>query len=336
METVEGSRRRVFVAGATGYIGRHAVRELVERGCEVVSFARPRAGVGGADDAERTHRRLAGSEVRFGDVCEPHSVAADGLRGERFDAMVCCLTTRTGGIADAWRIDYQATRNVMEAGRDLGVGHFVLLSAICVQKPELEFQRAKLRAERELIESGLTYSIVRPTAFFKSLAGQVERIKQGRAYVMFGDGAGAACKPIGERDLARYMADCLDDPQRWNRILPVGGPGPAVTALDRGRMLFELTGRKPRYRRVPVKIFDALIPVLGGLARVFPGFRDRAEFARIGRYYASESMLWMDPQTGEYDESMTPSYGDETLRQFYARVVGEGLAGQELGDHALF
>lgn len=50
----------------------------------------------------------------------------------------------------------------------------MLLSAICVQKPLLEFQRAKLKFEKELVEAGdINYSIVRPTAFFKSLAGQV-------------------------------------------------------------------------------------------------------------------------------------------------------------------
>jgi hypothetical protein len=55
----------------------------------------------------------------------------------------------------------------------------------------------------------ISYSIVRPTAFFKSLAGQVELVKQGKPYVMFGDGNLASCKPISEQDLARFMADCI-------------------------------------------------------------------------------------------------------------------------------
>ncbi len=43
-----------------------------------------------------------------------------------------------------------------------------------MQRPLLEFQRAKLKFEEELQAAGdITYSIVRPTAFFKSLAGQV-------------------------------------------------------------------------------------------------------------------------------------------------------------------
>lgn len=169
----------------------------------------------------------------------------------------------------------QATKNVLDVAREKGASHFVLLSAICVQKPLLEFQRAKLKLEADLqvgplLEksthySGLealiaavadpvgvgtgvsddgaaglcgsacfaghvhfplqlhpccclsclqaagdiTYSIVRPTAFFKSLAGQIELVKQGKPYVMFGDGNLASCKPISEQDLAKFMADCI-------------------------------------------------------------------------------------------------------------------------------
>jgi divinyl chlorophyllide a 8-vinyl-reductase len=50
----------------------------------------------------------------------------------------------------------------------------------------LAFQHAKLAFEAALIDSGLTYSIVRPTAFLKSLSGQVERVKRGRPFLVFG------------------------------------------------------------------------------------------------------------------------------------------------------
>ncbi len=75
---------------------------------------------------------------------------------------------------DSWAIDYQATKNCLDVAKQKGAQHFVLLSAICVQKPLLEFQHAKLKLEAAIQESGLSYSIVRPTAFFKSLAGQVQ------------------------------------------------------------------------------------------------------------------------------------------------------------------
>ncbi len=330
------SPKRVFVVGATGYIGKFVVRELVARGYKVVSFARERSGVNASTTSELTRQQLQGSEVRFGDVCDMNSLMKDGIRGETFDAVVSCLTSRTGGIKDAWMIDYQATHNALEAGKTAGAYQFVLLSAICVQKPLLEFQRAKLRFEKELIESGLTYSIVRPTAFFKSIAGQVESVKKGKPYIMFGNGELTSCKPISEADLARFMADCLEDSSKQNKILPIGGPGKAISAKEQGELLFELLGREPKFKKVPPLIFEVIIPVLTVLSKLFPMLKDKAEFARIGRYYTSESMLVLNPVTGKYDADATPSYGNDTLRDFYARVLKGGLAGQELGAHSMF
>ena len=287
-------------------------------------------------DEVATQRALPGARLRFGDVTDPISVARDGLGDDRFDAVVSCLATRTGGVKDAWRVEHRANLNVLQAAARAGVEHFVLLSAICVQKPRLEFQRAKLAFEAALVASGLDYSIVRPTAFFKSLSGQVEAVKKGKPFVVFGDGERTACKPIGEADLARFLADCLDDPARRNAILPVGGPGPAITPRQQGELLFALCGRAPRFRHVPLRLFDAIVATLGALSRVVPPLRDKAEFARIGRYYATESMLVWDEVEGRYDPEATPSFGEQTLHDFYARVLREGLAGQELGDHAMF
>jgi len=64
--------------------------------------------------------------------------------------------------------------------------------------------------------------------------------------------------------------------------------------------------------------------------------QDSAEFGRIGRYYATESMLVWDDKQQKYVADATPSYGKESLEQFFERVMKEGLAGQELGDAAIF
>ncbi len=184
--------------------------------------------------------------------------------------------------------------------------------------------------------SGITYSIVRPTAFFKSLSGQVEKVKRGEPFTVFGDGRLTSCKPISEADLASFLADCLDDHAKQNAILPVGGPGPALTPRDQAALLFELCGRPPRIREVPVAVMDAVIAALSAGGLLFRGLRDKAELARIGRYYGTESMLVFDGSTGRYSESATPSYGRDTLREFYARALRDGLEGQELGDQAIF
>jgi divinyl chlorophyllide a 8-vinyl-reductase len=327
--------QRVFVLGATGTIGRATVRALVRRGHDVVCFIRPRAGVGGALAPGDSERLLTGAAVRFGDVADPASMTRDGFKGERFDALVSCMASRTGAPKDAWAIDHRAHLHALEAARHAGVSQFVLLSAICVQKPMLEFQRAKLAFEKALIESGLTYSIVRPTAFFKSLSGQIERLKRGKPFLVFGDGTLTACKPISDDDLADYIAECLDDETRANRVLPIGGPGDAITPRQQGERLFELLGRPPRFRRVPIAMLDAIIAVLGAAGGMLPALADKAELARIGRYYATESMLVLDPTTGRYDAASTPSTGTQTLFDFYAELV-KGAIAPERGDHAVF
>jgi divinyl chlorophyllide a 8-vinyl-reductase len=327
--------RRVFVLGATGTIGRATVRALVLRGHEVVCFVRPRAGVGGALAPGDSARLLAGAAVRVGEVGDPLSLARDGFRGERFDALVSCLASRTGAPKDAWAIDHQAHLHALQAAREAGVSQVVLLSAICVQKPLLAFQQAKLAFEQVLIDSGLIYSIVRPTAFFKSLSGQVDRVRRGKPFLVFGDGTLTACKPISDADLGDYLAGCLDDERRHRRVLPIGGPGPAITPRQQGEHLFALLGRPPRFKQVPVAWLDAIIGVLSLAGRVVPPLAGKAELARIGRYYATESMLVLDPASGRYDAAATPSTGTETLFDFYAGLVS-GAVAPERGDHAVF
>jgi divinyl chlorophyllide a 8-vinyl-reductase len=336
LQSARAARRlRVFVLGATGTIGRATVRALLERGHDVVCFVRPHAGVGGSLTAADSARLLAGATLRIGNVGDPASLARDGFGGETFDAVVSCMASRTGAPGDAWAIDHRAHQHVLAAARSAGVRQFVLLSAICVQKPLLAFQQAKLAFERELMASGLTWCIVRPTAFFKSLSGQVERVRRGKPFLVFGDGTLTSCKPISDDDLGAYLADCLDDASRHDRVLPIGGPGPAITPREQGEHLFALLGRPARFRQVPVALLDTIVGVLGGVGRVLPAAAQKAELARIGRYYATESMLLLDPQTGRYDAAATPSTGSRTLFDFYAALVS-GAAAPERGDHAVF
>jgi divinyl chlorophyllide a 8-vinyl-reductase len=321
--------------GATGTIGRATVRALVQRGHEVVCFVRPKAGAGGALAPAQTQQLLAGATLRWGEVQDPASLARDGFRGEPFDALVSCLASRTGAPADAWAIDHRAHLQALEQAQRAGVGQVVQLSALCVQKPLLAFQQAKLAYEKVLVESGMNYSIVRATAFFKSLSGQVERVRRGQPFLVFGDGRLTACKPISDADLAAFLADCLDDPARSRRVLPIGGPGEAITPRQQGERLFELLGQPPRFRQVPLALLDGIVGGLALAGKLLPALAAKAELARIGRYYASESMLVFDPVRGRYDADATPSTGTETLFDYYARLV-RGEAGPERGDHAVF
>ena len=317
----------MLLLGATGAIGRATAAALTARGHDVVAYLRPRTdGAAAAPD---------GVDVRFGGFANAEAVARDGLRGDAFDVVVSCMASRTGAPADAWAVDHDAHVAVLEAAQAAGVPQFILLSAICVQKPRLAFQHAKLAFEETLTRSGLTYAIVRPTAYFRSLSGQIARVKAGKRFLLFGDGRGAACKPISDRDLAAFIVDCLDDPEKRNRILPIGGPGPAITPREQGEELFRLVGRPPRFASVPVALLSGVVATLDALGRVVPRLKNKAALARIGRYYAIESMLALDPATGRYSAAATPETGTDRLFDFYRQAIA-GDAAVDLGAHKVF
>lgn len=327
---------KVLLLGASGTIGQATASALVRRGHEVICLLRPRNKLPhppGSD--QKLSVRLAGASIRWGDPCDVGSLKLDGFAHDHFDAVISCMASRTGSPKDAWRVDYQGHLFALQAAQTSGVKHFVLLSALCVQKPLLSFQYAKLAFEKVLIESGITYSIVRPTAFFKSLSGQLQRVKSGKPFLLFGDGNLTACKPISDDDLGEFLAACLDDPNRRNQILPIGGPGPAITPRQQGEELFRLLGMKPRFKSIPVGLMDFIICVLTLIGKIIPAVADKAELARIGRYYATESMLVWDTVAQRYDAEATPSYGTHTLFEAYANWV-KGEAEPERGDHAVF
>lgn len=313
----------VLLAGASGTIGQAVARALAADGRRVLCPLRPGAEL-----------PVAGVKPLIWNGQDANALRT-ALAAHRTDAVISCMASRTGAPADAWRVDHDAQSVLLDAAREAGARHFVLLSAICVQKPRLAFQHAKLAFEARLRQSGLDWTIVRPTAFFKSLSGQVARVQAGRPFLLFGDGTRTACKPISDRDLARYIVDCLDRPSRLNRILPIGGPGPAITPHAQGERLFSLLGRPARFRQVPFTLMDAIVGMLGTLGKVSPRLASSAELARIGRYYATESMLLWDEAAGRYDAAGTPEYGSDTLWDHYARML-RGEVAADLGAHAVF
>lgn len=329
--SVAPSSVRVVIFGATGYIGRYVVLEFLRQGFSVVAFARPRSGVKRTKTEADVRADFDGARVVFGDVTDPSDVARAFASEEAYAStvVVSCLASRTGGISDSNLIDFEATLNTLEVGRNAGAGHFILLSAICVEKPLLEFQRAKLRFEAALQDAAkedeaFSYSIVRPTAFFKSLAGQVERMKKGAAFVMFEDGELCKCNALSERDLARFMALCAREEGKRNKILPVGGPGEAVTPKEQAEMLFRILGKKPKYVSLPIGLMDAAIGALDFVAKWLPFMKDGAEFGKIGKYYAVEDMIG-------------PQFGEDTLQQFFENASKDGgMLGQDLGSAQIF
>jgi divinyl chlorophyllide a 8-vinyl-reductase len=241
------------------------------------------------------------------------------------------LASRTGTKRDAWLVDYQAGLNSLEGQQivkslDKQWNQFVLLSAFCCRKPLLQFQFAKLQLEKAIKENQqLRYSIVRPTAFFKSIDGQVENIRKGYPALFFGDGSCAA-NPISEDDLASFLVDCAVKPKAINMVnscREVGGPDvPPVSKLEQISLIFDALQVSEKNRRtisIPVGFLDTIINVFETIQSLLPkgskyqlNFEDVAEIARIVKYYAVEPM----DATGEGQVQ-----GKISLKDHFAKIA---------------
>ena len=283
---VDKTDEKVTIVGASGYIGKAVVRECVRRGYATTAVTRPQSSLtfDGATTARAESENLADITQCFKDA--------------QTQVVICCLASRSGTEADSLKVDYEASVNCLKAAQACGARHFVLLSAFCVAKPDLGFQVAKLKTEAALKnQNHVTWTSVRPTAFFKSLSGQVEIVRGGGPFVYFdlGGGRSATCNPISEADLAMAIVDCVADPARssaggepiWN----VGGPDAGVSMKSQGELIADAIAavdggerKEPWLLPVPIGVFDGIV---GAIKWVYDltgadSVRDAWELGRLG------------------------------------------------------
>jgi len=300
MNNEASTPKTVLIVGATGYIGSSVVAEAVKQGHRVIAVTR----------SAKSADQFVGAEVVQADVTDSASIAT-AFKGE-IDAVISCLGCHSGLAKDFDAIDYQATLNVMNAALENGTKEFILLSAICVRKPELPLQLAKLKFEDELMRSGLNYTIVRPTAYFWVFDSQRKLIAKGRPGFLIGTGEQSCHNPISKEDLAEFMVSSIGNPERQDRVFVIGGPevpGNIISYKDGLNMVFKSMGKEPRFISVPGWAFTGLIGLTGFIGLFSRKIGEFSELLKIIYYYMRYDMR-------------APGYGSDTFEQHVTATVG--------------
>ncbi|MFZ1625510.1 MAG: NAD(P)H-binding protein [Gammaproteobacteria bacterium] len=287
------STTTVLIVGATGYIGKAVVAESVRQGYDVIAVTR----------SLKKDPLFDGAEVVVADVADPASIAKIFTR--KVDVVISCLATRSGLPKDFDDIDYKATLNVLNVAQENGTAKFILLSAICVRKPDLPLQLAKLKMEDALMRSGIDYTIVRPTAYFWVFDSQSKMIAKGKPGYVVGSGDQSHHNPIAREDLAEFMVSSIGNSERKDRVFVLGGPevpGNIISYRDSLLMVFESLGKEPKIVSIPVWAFATLIRLTGFIGLFIRKAAVFSAFLKVVRYYMENDMR-------------APGYGSMTLRQ---------------------
>ena len=149
---------KVFVAGATGQTGRRIVSELVKRNIQVCALVR--------DEDKGKDILPAEVELLVGDVLKPESLSSAIAECN----IVICATGATPSfdITAFYKVDYEGTKNLIDLAKKNQIEKFIFVTSLCVSRffhPLNLFGLVlfwKKQAEKYLLQSSLTYTIVRP------------------------------------------------------------------------------------------------------------------------------------------------------------------------------
>jgi uncharacterized protein YbjT (DUF2867 family) len=217
----------VLDTGASGFVGSHVIPELLGGGHRVVALVRsPKAG-------ETVLRRLpaaqaADVELRTGDVLLPESLPA-ALAGVDAVVHLVAIPRDWNGGKDLLRVNLGGTQNLLAAMHATGVRRLVHLGALGVaDREELHYAKSKARAEQAVRDSGLDWTILKPSlqfgprdGFFNIVADLV-RIPAPLVPVP-GDGK-SRFQPIHAGDVALCVRLSLERPETIGQAPEIGGP----------------------------------------------------------------------------------------------------------------
>ncbi|MBN1465731.1 NAD(P)H-binding protein [candidate division KSB1 bacterium] len=215
---------RVFVTGATGYVGGFILQELrrqhIKARCLVRTYGQ----------AERIN--ADGTEAVIGDITNPKTLEGILTGCDAVIHLVAIIEEDRKKDITFARLNYEATKNMVDLALAQGVRRFLHMSALGADvNGATAYFRSKGKAEACVRDSGLNYTIFRPSfifgpgdAVFTMLAKTIKKVPLGlmphfgiRRY---------RHQPVSIYDVTRGIVNALENEKTFHKTYDVGGPHP--------------------------------------------------------------------------------------------------------------
>ena len=250
----------VLVTGATGFLGRHVVQQLLDTNHEVRVMVRSP----GSESVFATPP----SDVCYGNVSDPDALA-EACRG--ISQVIHLVAVIRGGPRQFDAINRQGTANVVAAAKEAGsVRHFVHVSALgAANVPHLRYLHSKWLGEQEVVNSGLPHVILRPSLIFgpgDEFTNAVAALVRSSPITPVIGSGNNRLQPIHVEDVARCVALSLSGNIRGNRTVEIGGPeqlsyNEIIRAVARVMGRRRLLVNVPLWKmRLPIALMEMLTP----------------------------------------------------------------------------
>ncbi len=228
----------IFIAGSTGFVGRHLVREASMKGIPMRCFVR---------DPSRLKEFSQNIETVKGDILMPETLKGTMEGVKLVVHLVGIMEERDGNTF--YGVHVKGTENLVNEAKRSGVGHFFYQSALGASfQGETPYQRTKAQAEEIVKTSGIPFTIFRPSLIIGKGDGFTERMVRLISSLPLvpvpGNGM-ARFQPLSIRDWIRAFMSVIDNPDARGRIYEFGGPEHLTFNGILGIMMDILSIKKP-------------------------------------------------------------------------------------------
>ncbi len=285
------NKKKILVAGATGYLGQYLVKESKKQRYWVRALTR--------DSEKLAHLDEYIDDMFVGEVTDPNSIAGV-YRDINFVISAVGITRQKDGLT-YMDVDYQGNRNLLDVALRSNVSKFAYVSALNADLLlDLKIAKAKERFVHELKESNMDHIILRPSGFFPDMLDFLQMARKGKVY-LFGNGE-YRINPIHGQDLAEVCVAALTKPEK---VIEIGGPD-TFTHKQITELAFDVLHKNARISHMPLWF----VAVIRSLLRLLTSSKT------YGPIEFMMSAFTMD--------MVAPAYGKEKLRDFFEANAESG------------
>jgi uncharacterized protein YbjT (DUF2867 family) len=255
--------KKILVIGGTGTLGKVMVAQLLNIGSNVRVLTR--------NPQRAASLKELGIEVVSGDLLNKESLlkACYGM-----DVVISAAHAMLGkGKYTSERIDISGQKALIDAAKEDGVPYFVFLSVIgAAPDHEVDFWRNKWQVEQYLKQSGLTYNIIRASAFIEMHIQEMlgKSILAKGKVTIFGKGENPT-NFVSVKDVAQLILHCLEHPEHHNQTFEIGGLD-NLSRLDIVALYAQKLGKPIKITHVPNSVLRFMSKVVRpfhpGISRV--------------------------------------------------------------------
>jgi uncharacterized protein YbjT (DUF2867 family) len=249
-KSMENSKNlSVIVVGATGFLGMEICRQLVASKRKVKGLVRT-----SSDPSKVQALQEMGVEIVTGDIKDVASLSNAFQDGDAVISTASSTFSRQEGDSIE-TVDNNGQLNVIEAAKNAGVHQFVFIS-FNVMSQEFPLQTAKRRVEKQLMESKMNYTILRPTFFMEIwLSPAIGFDFPNSKATIYGEGKNKISW-ISLKDVAAFAVVSLDNPVAINSVVELGGPD-TLSPLEVVKIFEQHTGTTFTVQCVPKEAIEA-------------------------------------------------------------------------------